>query len=79
MLGDLFFSLVIGFVLSLLGAILLFLGQIGSFAGKRRVLHMALLRILVDTRHSAVLFAFGTVISLVGTGFVIGVRHFFGD
>ncbi|KAF7778860.1 hypothetical protein Agabi119p4_3205 [Agaricus bisporus var. burnettii] len=43
--------LVIGFVLSLLGAILLFLGQIGSFA---------------------VLFAFGTVISLVGTGFVIG-------
>jgi len=40
-----------GFILSLLGAILLFLGQLGSFA---------------------VLYAFGTVISLAGTGFLIG-------
>jgi len=43
--------LVAGFVLSLLGSILLFVGQLGSFA---------------------VLYAIGTVISLAGTGFLIG-------
>ncbi|KAI0934448.1 hypothetical protein AcV5_006287 [Taiwanofungus camphoratus] len=43
--------LVIGFVLSLLGSILLFVGALGSFA---------------------VLYGLGTVISLVGTGFLIG-------
>ncbi|KAI0703603.1 SFT2-domain-containing protein [Cytidiella melzeri] len=43
--------LALGFVLSLLGSILLFLGQLGSFA---------------------VLYALGTVISLVGTGFLLG-------
>ncbi|KAF8582070.1 SFT2-domain-containing protein [Ramaria rubella] len=43
--------MVIGFVLSLLGAILLFLGQLATFA---------------------LLFALGTIISLVGSGFVIG-------
>ncbi|KAJ2931344.1 hypothetical protein H1R20_g5690, partial [Candolleomyces eurysporus] len=43
--------LIIGFVLSLLGAIVLFFGSIGLFA---------------------VLFGIGTVISLVGTGFLIG-------
>lgn len=46
-----FACLAIGFLLSLLGAIVLFLGQLGSFA---------------------VLYVFGTVISLVGTGFIIG-------
>ncbi|KAJ3574562.1 hypothetical protein NP233_g1678 [Leucocoprinus birnbaumii] len=48
---DFLFSLAIGFLLSLLGAIVLFLGQLGSFA---------------------VLYVFGTVISLIGTGFIIG-------
>jgi hypothetical protein len=43
--------LAIGFILSLLGSIMLFLSQIGSFA---------------------VLYAMGTVISLIGTGFLIG-------
>ncbi|KAG1774306.1 SFT2-domain-containing protein [Suillus placidus] len=43
--------LVIGFALSLLGSILLFLGQLGSFA---------------------VLYTIGILVSLVGTGFVIG-------
>jgi hypothetical protein len=43
--------LAIGFILSVLGSSLLFLGQIGSFA---------------------VLYAMGTIISLVGTGFLIG-------
>ncbi|KII88711.1 hypothetical protein PLICRDRAFT_54538 [Plicaturopsis crispa FD-325 SS-3] len=43
--------LVIGFVLSILGSALLFLGQLGSFA---------------------VLYGMGTLISLVGTGFLIG-------
>jgi len=43
--------LAIGFVLSILGSALLFLGQLGSFA---------------------VLYAFGTLISLAGTGFLIG-------
>ncbi|KAL9715031.1 hypothetical protein Ac2012v2_001691 [Leucoagaricus gongylophorus] len=43
--------LAIGFLLSLLGSIVLFLGQLGSFA---------------------VLYVFGTVISLIGTGFIIG-------
>ncbi|KAG2348518.1 SFT2-domain-containing protein [Suillus weaverae] len=44
--------LVIGFALSLLGSILLFLGQLGSFA---------------------VLYTIGILVSLVGTGFVIGM------
>jgi len=46
-----FACLGIGFLLSLLGSIVLFLGQLTSFA---------------------VLYIFGTVISLVGTGFIIG-------
>ncbi|KAG2133872.1 SFT2-domain-containing protein [Suillus cothurnatus] len=43
--------LIIGFALSLLGSVLLFLGQLGSFA---------------------VLYTIGILVSLVGTGFVIG-------
>jgi len=43
--------LIIGFILSILGSSLLFLGQLGSFA---------------------VLYGLGTVISLAGTGFLIG-------
>ncbi|KAG2149358.1 SFT2-domain-containing protein [Suillus clintonianus] len=43
--------LIIGFALSILGSILLFLGQLGSFA---------------------VLYTIGIMVSLVGTGFVIG-------
>ncbi|PCH38275.1 SFT2-domain-containing protein [Wolfiporia cocos MD-104 SS10] len=43
--------LAIGFVLSLLGSIMLFFGALGSFA---------------------VLYALGTVVSLLGTGFLIG-------
>jgi hypothetical protein len=43
--------LIIGFLLSILGSALLFLGQLGSFA---------------------VLYAMGTLISLIGTGFLIG-------
>jgi len=43
--------LAIGFILSLLGSALLFLGQLGSFA---------------------VLYGMGTLISLAGTGFLIG-------
>jgi len=43
--------LIIGFLLSILGSALLFVGQLGSFA---------------------VLYAMGTLISLIGTGFLIG-------
>jgi len=43
--------LVVGFVLSLLASIILFLGQLGIFA---------------------VLYVLGTIVSLVGTGFLIG-------
>ncbi|KAI0737065.1 SFT2-domain-containing protein [Irpex lacteus] len=43
--------LALGFVLSILGSVLLFIGQLGSFA---------------------ILYAMGTVISLIGTGFLIG-------
>ncbi|EIN07747.1 SFT2-domain-containing protein [Punctularia strigosozonata HHB-11173 SS5] len=43
--------LAIGFVLSILGAILLFIGALGSFAA---------------------LYVLGTIISLIGTGFLIG-------
>jgi len=43
--------LVVGFVLSLLGSILLFIGQLGIFA---------------------VLYVMGMIVSLVGTGFLIG-------
>jgi len=46
--------LVIGFLLSILGSALLFLGQLGSFA---------------------VLYAMGTVISLLGTGFLLGFKR----
>ncbi|KAH7889914.1 SFT2-domain-containing protein [Phlebopus sp. FC_14] len=43
--------LIIGFVLSILGSILLFVGQLGSFA---------------------VLYTIGVIVSLAGTGFLIG-------
>jgi len=43
--------LAVGFLLSILGSILLFLGQLGIFA---------------------VLYAMGTIVSLIGTGFLIG-------
>jgi len=43
--------LIVGFVLSILGSTLLFLGQLGSFA---------------------ILYGMGTLISLAGTGFLIG-------
>jgi hypothetical protein len=43
--------LAIGFVMSLLGTIMLFVGSLGSFA---------------------VLYAIGTIISLIGTGFLLG-------
>jgi len=43
--------LVAGFVLSILGSALLFLGQLGSFA---------------------ILYVLGTIVSLIGTGFLIG-------
>jgi len=43
--------LAVGFLLSILGAILLFLGQLGIFA---------------------VLYVMGTIVSLIGTGFLLG-------
>jgi len=43
--------LALGFILSILGSVVLFLGQLGSFA---------------------ILYALGTVVALVGTGFLIG-------
>ncbi|KAF9001923.1 SFT2-domain-containing protein [Cyathus striatus] len=43
--------LIVGFILSILGSVLLFLGQLGSFA---------------------VLYIMGTIVSLIGTGFLIG-------
>ncbi|TCD61420.1 hypothetical protein EIP91_008454 [Steccherinum ochraceum] len=43
--------LALGFILSILGAALLFVGQLGSFA---------------------ILYALGTVVALIGTGFLIG-------
>jgi len=43
--------LIVGFILSILGSVLLFLGQLGSFA---------------------VLYVMGTIVSLIGTGFLIG-------
>jgi hypothetical protein len=65
-----FLSLVIGFVLSLLGSILLFLGQLWTFAGKS----CSILRFYsVKLTPQQVLYAMGTIIALVGTGFVIGV------
>ncbi|KAF8894446.1 Got1/Sft2-like family-domain-containing protein [Infundibulicybe gibba] len=43
--------LVVGFLLSILGSVVLFLGQLGSFA---------------------ILYVMGTIVSLIGTGFLIG-------
>ncbi|KAF5358448.1 hypothetical protein D9756_001714 [Leucocoprinus leucothites] len=70
-----FACLAIGFLLSLLGAIVLFLGQLGSFAGECVFPHDTRLgagQAIGLIKLSAVLYVFGTVISLVGTGFIIG-------
>lgn len=65
-----FRSLIIGFALSLLGSILLFLGQLGSFAGP---FDSFFLKVLLRPPLSKVLYTIGILVSLVGTGFVIGV------
>jgi hypothetical protein len=64
-------SLAIGFLLSLLGSIVLFLGQIGVFASE--YIFSAHLEIL-ELKPFAALFVIGTIVSLIGTGFLLGVR-----
>lgn len=67
-------SLAIGFILSLLGTLLLLTGSLSLFAGERsQTLLNIFLEGLYVTLLWTVLYAFGTVISLVGTGFLIGV------
>jgi len=68
------FSLVVGFLLSLLGAIVLFFGQLGMFAGEAHPLATLCSSMLISL--FTVLFAIGTIVSIVGTGFLIGVRRF---
>ncbi|KAF9049340.1 SFT2-domain-containing protein [Hymenopellis radicata] len=46
----------VGFILSILGAVVMFLGQLGIFA---------------------VLYVMGTIVSLIGTGFLIGLKLMF--
>lgn len=56
---------------------MLFIGQLGTFAGV--YLSWCSFRLLCANRRGArrnvVLYAFGTVISLVGTGFLLGVSN----
>jgi len=64
-------SLIIGFALSILGSILLFLGQLGSFAGGNVSRMTTRLPILFFP----VLYTIGVLVSLAGTGFLIGVCY----
>ena len=68
-------------VLSILGTVMLIIGGLGSFAGASSMsfclrLFLGLLGILTLTLSlpTIVLYALGTVVSLIGTGFLIGVR-----
>lgn len=70
--ADLFFSFIGGFVLSLLGTIFLWLGDLVLFACEYLNLGMHVWE--VEHRCLSVLYGLGTVVSLVGTGFLIGVR-----
>jgi hypothetical protein len=72
-------SYVIGLVLSVLGTVMFFIGGLASFAGASSLnscfcyrMHSILTFFLL-----LVLYALGTVVSLIGTGFLIGVRLFF--
>jgi hypothetical protein len=61
-----------GFVLSILGTIFLFIGQLVSFARKCFGL------LILEPPHKGfgrllVLYGLGTIVALIGTGFVIGV------
>lgn len=60
-------SLVAGFALSLLGSVLLFLGQLASFAGVSRPLAP------YHANPPPVLYTAGILVSLTGTGFLLGV------
>lgn len=62
-------SLAVGFLLSILGSIVLFVGQLGLFAGTCSSSVMLLLNLELRT----VLYVLGTIVSLIGTGFLIGV------
>ena len=70
------YSYGIGLVLSVLGTVMLFVGGLASFAGASFLPTPPLLLILILTFCflSLVLYALGTVVSLIGTGFLIGVR-----
>lgn len=65
------YSVVIGFILSLLGTIVLIFGQLVLFAG------MFLAYIHFDfrmlTRFIIVLYVLGTIVTLISTGFLLGV------
>jgi hypothetical protein len=65
-------SVVIGFILSLLGTIVLILGQLVLFAGNvsRTYVHVNFSMMI---RFIIVLYVLGTIITLFGTGFLIGV------
>lgn len=69
---------VTGFILSLLGTILLFIGGLISFASKHarsptsEYASLELLTLVVVPR-SIVLFSIGIIISLIGTGFLMYV------
>jgi hypothetical protein len=63
-------SVVVGFILSLLGTIVLILGQLVLFAGMYLIY---VLNFSMVTRFIIVLYVLGTVVTLFGTGFLIGV------
>ena len=63
------YSLAVGFLLSILGSIVLFVGQLGLFAGTCS----SNITLLLNLEHWTVLYVLGTIVSLIGTGFLIGV------
>ena len=63
------YSLAVGFLLSILGSIVLFVGQLGLFAGTCS----SRITLLLNSELRTVLYVLGTIISLIGTGFLIGV------
>lgn len=70
-------SYAIGLVLSVLGTVMLFIGSLASFAGAFFPKPSTVLSwFLSCPRLVLVLYALGTIISLIGTGFLIGVCLF---
>ncbi|ETW85711.1 hypothetical protein HETIRDRAFT_379793 [Heterobasidion irregulare TC 32-1] len=62
----------VGFLLSILGTVFLFLGALTTFACACFIVDLGGIMMMTGASFRAVLYAIGTVVSLIGTGFLIG-------